>query len=142
MRVVAGRPMAVRARERTDSLPRLRSTLREYYRHKKAYYGVDYTSVYDRDLLRLFSDDPGYGSRRTAAAFLRRRRAELRRQVSRWTGQHPFAVDGVLGAMIARSRALHLHMAHGDRETTEGAAVLLTVQTMRAFRARYREFSR
>ncbi len=142
MREIGERPAPVRSRERVDSLPGLRSTLRDYYRKKKAYYGEDFGGVYDRDLLRLFSEDPGFARRRTAAAFLRRHRSELRRQVSRWTGQHPFAVDGVLGAMIARSRALGLRMAHGDRETAEGAAVLLTVQTMRAIRARYREFVR
>jgi hypothetical protein len=36
MREIAGRPPAVRTRERSDALPELRFTLREYYRRKRA----------------------------------------------------------------------------------------------------------
>jgi hypothetical protein len=142
MQEVADRPPRVRSRERTDSLPRLRMTLREYYRRKKATYGEEDRSVYDRDLRRLFSDRPAHTRRRRAAAFLRERRGELRQQVTTWTGQHAFVVDEVLKSMMVRCRELGLRVAHGERETGEGAAILVTLHTVRIQRMRHRAYFR
>jgi hypothetical protein len=131
-----------RTRERMDSLPTIRMTLRDYYRRKRAHYGDGQRSDYDRDLHRLFSDEPGRARRRPAAGFLRGRRAALRRQVATWTGQHPFVVDEVLRGMIARCRELALGLAHSERETAVGAAALLTLHTVRHSRMRHREYFR
>jgi hypothetical protein len=139
---IGGRPPLVRSRERPDSLPRIRMTLREYYRRKKGYYGDEDRSVYDRDLKRLFTAAGGRTRRRSASAFLRERRGELRRQVSTWTGQRPFVVDEVIRGMILRSRELGLSLAHSARETGEGAAVLVTIHTVRIERMRHREYFR
>jgi hypothetical protein len=142
MREIADRPVRVRSQERTDSIAQLRITLRDYYRRKQAHYGVEDRSVYDRDLLRLFSADPAQGRRRLASSFLRERRRELREQVSKWTGQHAFVVDQVLQDMIVRCRDLRLRLAYPTRETTEGTAVLVTVHCVRLMRRRRLEYSR
>ncbi len=139
---IAGRPPVVRSRERTDSLPRIRMTLRDYYRRKKGYFGEDDRSVYDRDLKRLFRAGGGRARRRSASAFLRGRRLALRRQVSTWTGQHAFVVDEVIRGMILRCRELGLQLAYSERETGEGAAVLVTIHTVRIERMRHREYFR
>jgi hypothetical protein len=62
--------------------------------------------------------------------------------VARWTGQHQFAIDRVLGEMILRCRELGLHLAHPERETGEGAAVLVTVHSVRLERSRHLEYFR
>jgi len=142
MREIAGQRPRVHTRERMDSLPGIRMTLREYYRRKKTHYGEDGRSVYDGDLRRLFSDDSARARRRPASRFLRARRAELRRQVSTWTGQHAFVVDEVLKGMIVRCRELSLGLARSERESSAGAAALLTVHTVRHSRMRHREFFR
>jgi hypothetical protein len=142
MREIAAKRPCIRTRERMDSLPGIRMTLREYYRRKKAHYGEQRRSVYDPDLRRLFSDDPSRARRRPAARFLRERRAELRRQVATWTGQYVFVVDEVLEAMIVRSRELALGLARSERETAAGAAVLLALHTVRHSRMRHREYFR
>jgi hypothetical protein len=142
MREIADLPPKVRSRERTDSLGGLRFTLREYYRRKKEHYGEEDHSVYDHDLLRLFTDDPAAGRRRAAAVFLRERRRELRQVVARWTGQHRFVVDDVLSGMIHRCRELGLRLAYDDQATSQGAAVLLTLHTARIQRMRHREYFR
>ena len=117
-------------------------TLRDYYRRKKGYFGEDDRSVYDRDLKRLFRAGGGRARRRSASAFLRGRRLALRRQVSTWTGQHAFVVDEVIRAMILRCRELGLQLAYSERETGEGAAVLVTIHTVRIERMRHREYFR
>jgi hypothetical protein len=142
MREVAGRPALVRSRERTDSLPTLRMTLRDYYRRKRAIYGSEDRTVYDGDLKRLFAVAGSGRSRKRAATFLRERRLELRRQVARWTGQRPFVVDEVIRGMIRRCRELGLVLAYSERETGQGAAVLVTTHTARIRRMRHREYLR
>jgi hypothetical protein len=141
MREIADRPAPVRSRERPDSVSRVRLTLREYYQRKQAHYGEEDRSVYDGDLRRLFSSGGGRRGR-SAAAFLRQRRLELRRQVSRWTGQRPFVVDEVIRSMIVRARELRLRLAYSESETGEGAAVLVTLHTARIQRMRHREYFR
>lgn len=142
MREIAARPPRVRTREKMDSLPTIRMTLREYYRRKKAHYGDVDRSVYDEDLLELFSADPRHRRKPRASRFLRERRAELRNRVAYWTGQYPFVVDEVLKDMIVRTRDLKLHLSRSPRVTTEDASILLTVHTMQLLRRRHREYFR
>lgn len=142
MSEIGDRPSRLRTRERMDSLPRLRMTLREYYRRKKAHYGEVDRSVYDEDLRVLFSDDPRHRSRPLASKFLRERRVELRNRVAYWTGQYPFVVDEVLQDVMVRARDLRLRVARPARVTTEDAAILLTVHTMQLMRRRHREYFR
>jgi len=139
---ISGQRPRVRTRERMDSLRSIRMTLREFYRRKKAYFGEETRSVYDQDLRRLFSDDPARARRRPAARFLRERRAEIRRQVATWTGQHAFVVDEVIKGMIVRCRTLALGLGRSERETATGAAALVTVHTVRHSRMRHREYVR
>ena len=142
MREIANQPPRVRSRERTDSLPTLRMNLRDYYRRKKVVYGEDDHSIYDADLKRLFAAGASGRGKKRAATFLRERRLELRREVSRWTGQRPFVVDEAIRGMIRRCRELALYVAHSERETGEGAAVLVTIHTARMQRMRPREYFR
>lgn len=142
MREVADELPRVRSRERTDSLPSLGTTLREYYRRRKAVYGEEDRSVYDRDLKRLFSSGPSSRGRKRASTFLRERRLGLRRQVARWTGHRAFAVDEVIRGMVQRSRELGLRVDHSEHETGEGAAVLVAAHTARIQQLGHREYFR
>ena len=79
---------------------------------------------------------------RQLKAEMRERRGELRQQVTTWTGQHAFVVDDVLKGMMVRCRELGLRVAHGERETGEGAAILVTLHTVRIQRMRHRAYFR
>src|SRR5688572_25769390 len=57
-----------------DALAGLKQTLRQHYREKRRHYGVDYPNFYDRDLRRIFSDEPQYHANLTAAQFIARNR--------------------------------------------------------------------
>src|SRR5689334_16787230 len=93
--------------EEVDALSGLRSTLRQHYRNKRRYYGVDYPNFYDRDLRRLFSDAPEFANAMSAAQFINRIRRSVRRVVSGWTGIYQYTIDQVLEDMIARCRELN-----------------------------------
>jgi len=118
------------SREKPDSLPTLGMTLREYYADKHQRYLVSYPDIYDRDLRRLFSDDPKHARRELASKFLRRNRTEIRRLVANWTGEYQFTLEQVLNDMIGRSRELKLRAAGQERRLKMEFAVLLTVKTM------------
>lgn len=123
------RPRVV-SRERIDSVPRIRKTLRTYYAEKRTRYGVDASFSFDRELRRLFSDAPEHARGPSASAFLRRHRQELLRVVAEWTGQYKYTIDQVLREMIERCVELRLRVHRPERRTERDAQVMLTVQTM------------
>jgi Putative zinc-binding metallo-peptidase len=122
--------VVVRTRARVDPLSRIRKTLAEHYGEKRERYLQSYPDIYDRDLLRLFSDEPKHRRRERASKFLRRNRTEIRRLVSRWTGEYQFTLDQVLNDMIGRCRELKLRAVGPERTLRIHFAVLLTVKTM------------
>lgn len=125
-----GLPPRHRSRNKPDSLSTLRMTLGEYYADKHERYLVSYPDIYDRDLRRLFSDDPKHARHELASRFLRRNRTEIRRLVAKWTGEYQFTLEQVLNDMIGRSRELKLRAAGPERHLKIDFAVLLTMKTM------------
>jgi hypothetical protein len=116
--------------EEIDPLPMLRTTLRQHYRNKRRYYGVDYPNFYDRDLRRLFSDAPEFADAMTAEQFINRIRRQVRRVVSGATGIYQYTIDQVLEDMIERCRELQLRLAISEDQARQEFTVLLTVQAM------------
>lgn len=126
--VAEKRPL--RTRDRVDSLPRLRTTLREHYRKKKLLYGGQEPWSHDRELGWLFRPRTGAADAPRAATFLRRSQQELVAKVAALTGLHRYVVDQALDTMITRCRELDLRMARSRAHTRLGAAVLLTMVTL------------
>ena len=120
---------AVRSRRQVEPLSQVRRTLREHYAKKQAHYTRWRPSIPDRDLQRLFAIEPGRRGE-AAATFLRRNRAEIRRMVSRFTGESPFTLERVLDDVVARCRALELRSTGNERRLRVDFALLLTVRTV------------
>ncbi|MEM7200586.1 MAG: hypothetical protein AAF628_09995 [Planctomycetota bacterium] len=135
-------PARVTSRQRVDSLPRLQLTLREYYARKQDAYAPDGRGELDAQLLRVFSTDPGYRGRATAASFLVKHRQGLRNQVAAATGQYRYVVDQALKEMIAGCKRQRLRLTKSDRPTEVAASALLTSITMSFLHGRKREFWR
>ncbi len=130
MAEIRHQPACVTTRRHVAPLPQLRKSLAEYYAAKRKYYGIEEADFFDRDLCRLFSDEPEHTAHMTAAAFLSRVRPELRRTIAQWTGQYQYTIDQVLQEMISRCRELKLRLRHPPRQTKRDALVMLTVQVM------------
>ena len=113
-----------------DPLRKLKKTLRQHYRAKRRYYGVDYPNFYDRDLRRLFSELPEFADNMTAAHFIGKIRRPTRRLVAGWTGIYQYTIDQVLEDMVERCRELKLRLAVPEDRARQEFAVLLTVQAM------------
>lgn len=135
-------PPPVKSRDRVESLPSVKTTLRDYYRRKKASYGVQQPWRHDRELYLLF-DDPGTTLRADrAATFLRRHRQDLRAKVSALTGQYRYVVDQALNALIQRCKELDLRLSRPPDQARLGAAVLSTMITLALARGRKPRFRR
>ncbi|MFB3852643.1 MAG: putative zinc-binding metallopeptidase [Vicinamibacterales bacterium] len=130
MRSIAGKPPRVNRFEEVEPLRRSRRTLRQHYRRKRRYYGLERPAFYDRDLRRLFSDSPQFASNPTAAQFVGRIRRPVRRLVSSWTGIYQYTIDQVLEDIVRRCRELKLRLAVPEEQARQEFTVLLTVQTM------------
>ena len=123
----------------------MKKTLRQHYNEKRDRYGIDVPAFFDRDLKRIFgykqprivpggSKKPLSGSKpRSAAAFLQRHRAQLRRTCARGTGEHAYAVDQMIQDMILRCREMKLNILRPERDEEEiklEVVILLSVHTI------------
>ena len=99
--------------------------------------------TYDRDLRRLFSvASEARRARQSAASFLRQERAEIRKLVSRWTGEYQYAVDRVFSEIIRRAQELDLVVTPGAPHTKRDAILLLAVQTLKYLNRGHHHFPR
>jgi Putative zinc-binding metallo-peptidase len=130
MRSLAAKAPLLDKCEEVDPLRRINRTLQFHYKRKRAHYGVDHPTFYDRDLRKLFSDAPEHASNMTAAQFLGRARGHVRKIVADWTGIYQYTIDKVLEDIILRCRELKLRVATSEAETLQEFTVLLTVQVM------------
>jgi hypothetical protein len=138
MEEVREQPTKVRTRLHVEPMRAERKTLREHYAERRSYYGVGEPQSLDRDLARLFASGTSRRHRlgssrrigRSAAAFLRRVRARLRRDVADWTGEYQYTIDQVLGDMIERCEALDLRMDRPESEAERQALIVLTMHVM------------
>jgi len=130
MHEISGRDPLVTSQKLVDPLHRIRRTLATHYRRKRAKYGVDYPSYYDRDLRRLFSDGPEHAGNQLAAEFLARIRKEVRRRVARYTGEKQYTIDQVIANIIRRCQELRLHLTGPQDRAELDFTALLAAQTM------------
>jgi len=130
MKEVAGAKPVLKNRQRLEPLEQLRSTLGKHYAKKRSHYGVDHPDFYDRDLRRLFSDDPEHRDNRAASRFIQRIRRDVRRLVAEWTGAYQYTIDRVIEDMVTRSQELRLRLKYPEDRTQLDFTMLVTVQTM------------
>ena len=66
----------------------------------------------------------------SAAAFLRRNRSDIRKLVSRWTGEYEYTLEQVLQDMIGRAGELKLRAVGPETRLRIEFAILLTANTL------------
>lgn len=130
MEEIKDTPPLVNSRAKIDPLSRIKKTLGEHYRERRARYEVEGPHIWDRDLRRLFTGDSGNRNLAPASTFLRRNRSEIRKMVSKWTGEYQYTLDTILEDMIARCREMKLRAAGFSDQIRMDFAVMLTVRTM------------
>ena len=137
MTELAGTRPRNRTRTKVEPLSAVKTTLREHYIRKRERYDFRYPAVYERDLHRIFSDDPRDQSRPSAAVFLRSIRREVRQIVADGTGVHQYTIDHVLENMIDSCKELKLRVNTPPREARRRVMIVLTVQVMNVLHSGY-----
>jgi hypothetical protein len=113
-----------------EPLHSLTTTLGDHYREKQKRFSVDAPTVFDRDLKKIFSDDPAHRNASLATAVIRRHRAQITRSVARETGEYPIALDHALDDIIDRSRALKLRAPGASQVMRRKLTALLTAKSV------------
>src|SRR4029079_14842963 len=116
MAETANRRPLLRRRTEVEPLRKLRTTLGEHYQKKLQHYSVDAPRSYDRDLLRIFSNNPGHQHSPSAAAFIRHHRRDITRLVSKWTGESQLTLDQLLADRVEPCRELKLRAVGSERQ--------------------------
>jgi hypothetical protein len=128
MRGLRGRPPKVSTGRLMGEASKLRSTLRSYYRRKRAESAQDYPDFYDADLRRLFTDDAAAAGNEPAARFLRREGRAILDALARWTGERKYTIRDLLRDLTERAGELGLRVrADESRTRIEVAAYLATL---------------
>jgi hypothetical protein len=137
MKEIADQVPPVRSRRHVEPLSELKIKLRDHYAQKREAYSIEWPAYYDRDLRRIFKENPPNQQRMSAAAFLRTWRAELSRTVGENSGVPVYTVDHLLKTMIERSRDLKLRLRDSPRRTRENMLLMLMMHTMHVAHAGY-----
>jgi hypothetical protein len=138
MAEIAAEKPALTRRATVDPIGRLTTTLKEHYTRKRAIYAVASPTPYDRDLRRIFSDDPKHRRAPAASTFLRRNRVGIRQVVSTWTEEHQLTLDSILDDMIVRCREMKLRAVGSERRLRADFTVLFTARAIHSLYANKR----
>jgi hypothetical protein len=141
LKEIAGARPKNRVRRKIERLPEIRLTLREHYERKRRNYAFEWPAYLDNDLRRIFSQEPRYRSRQTAASFLRRIGREVETLVGEGTGVHGYAIGHVLELMIDRASQLKLRVVGREEHVKRQVMIMLTVQTMNVIHAGYQRIA-
>jgi hypothetical protein len=122
------RPL-VSSRKQIDPVHILKTRLRAHYAAKRDRYERGYPDIYDKDLRRLFSDDPRFHAREHASKFLGDRRARIRALIGATSNEQGPALELVLDDMIGRCRELRLRALGSKRAMLSDFTRLLRRKT-------------
>src|SRR5690606_18931651 len=125
MQDIAGSKAGLTRRMEVDPVGRLNKTLADHYERKLAHYSVDTDTRYDRDLLRIFSNEPRHARSKPASAFLRKNRVQIREAAWRVSGAYHFALDHTIDQLISRARALKLRAPGTESELRKAMVRLI-----------------
>ncbi|MEZ6022972.1 MAG: putative zinc-binding metallopeptidase [Hyphomonadaceae bacterium] len=123
--LVDAKPIPMK-RLHVDAIATLRGTIGDYYDKKRERYAIDIPTVFDRDLRRIFSEEPRHRRAPLATTVIRANRAQIIRSVSRWTGEYPLALDAALDDMMARCKALKLRAPNSPQQVRLDITAMLS----------------
>jgi len=134
MQSIAERPVISAPRKKVEPITLLNKTLRQHYQQKKEHYYVESPEIYDNELMRVFTDDPPAGKRKTAARFLQQIGPKLCRASANGMGDQPYLVSLMLKEIIQRCRELNLYVDDSEDTLYMEVAVFLSMQVLHYLR--------
>lgn len=127
--ILSKKPL-VNKRQKPGSIEKSRRKLKTYYNEKIDELGLDQPFYMDPLLVRLFSAETEYRSRKLASRFIRQERKLICENVARWTGQYKYTIDQILKEVIVSCQEKKLRLTKSERETRLDLVGMLTAQTL------------
>ena len=121
----SGMKAGLTRRMEVDPVGRLNKTLADHYERKLAHYSIDTDTRYDRDLQRIFSNEPRHARSKPASAFLRKNRVQIREAAWRVSGAYHFALEHTIDQLISRARTLKLRAPGTESELRKAMVRLI-----------------
>ena len=130
MAEIKGHTPLVRNKETPSAVSQSRKKLKTYYKNKKDAVGADEPFYLDPLIAKLFSADPDFKSKKTAASFIRQERKLICSMVARWTGQYHYLINQMIGEVIRSCQEKKMRLTKSEKETRLDLVGMLTAQTL------------
>jgi len=130
MNELSGVKPPAKPRTQMEPLRSLNTTLGEHYREKRERFAVEAPSIFDRELLRIFSTDRRHRDAPLASRVIRKHRGKIMRAVSHQTGEYPLALDAALEDILQRLRILKLRAVGSESRMRLELTALLSAKAV------------
>ena len=139
MKEIADKPPKKAKGDKFWDASKIRTTLKTYYKKKKALYADNYPDFHDFHLRKMFSiseDDKG-GEK--AFKLIKHHRKDILEQTALWTGEKKFIINKLLRDIIDRCRELELKSGPDEKKTIMKVTAYVAAQIMNyIYTGRYR----
>ena len=120
----------VKTKRKIDSQVSIKKTLKEHYAEKTSHYGIDYPSIFDVHLLKLFTNNPDLSLNMKASTFVRKIKKDVRKSISPWTGAYVYTINDILHEIIERCDQLNLKLKFSFDESKYQFISMLSIATI------------
>ena len=120
----------IKTRRKIDPQSQIKKTLGDHFDEKIEHYGVNYPSVFDVYLLKLFTNNPEIAKNIKASSFIRKIKKDVRKSVSPWTGAYQYTINEILDQVIGRCDELDLKLKFSFEESKHQFISMLSVVTI------------
>ncbi|MBU2473516.1 MAG: hypothetical protein KKG91_02155, partial [Candidatus Omnitrophica bacterium] len=110
---------------------RMNVSLKNFYKKKKYFYAEDFPDFHDSNLNRIFFPiAEGEKGRASAAEVIKKYRKDILSNVSTWTGEKRYLIDGLLDIIASRCRQLKLVVSDSQESALIKISVYVTTLIM------------
>jgi len=138
MKSLPGKPPSCLPPENLKKYSGLDIRLSTYLKRKKKLYEDSYPDFYDRDLKKLFTDDPDQRSGVKAYDYLRQSKDRIGRAASFWTKEKRYTIDQLMKRLTRRAQDLELYVRQNSNTDVETAAYISTLVTTYLFTGKFK----
>jgi uncharacterized protein YukE len=120
-------PQLVKNKEVVEPIHRKRMALRQHYKKRREFYGVDAPDFSDRHLRAIFSAEAAYKRNKTAHQLVKEIEPEIRPMLADWTGSSQYTIAQVFNRIKKRCQELNLRVQYSEQETRRHCIIMLTM---------------
>lgn len=131
IREIKDKPPLVKSGRKYRKASTLDLTLANYYKKKKHIYAEDFPDFHDANLIKIFSDKPKEDVRCPFAySIIKKDKDAICNNVSIWTGEKKFIINGLLETLFKRCKELRLLNPMSEQEATLKVSIYVTALIM------------